>query len=151
MLSFNGNSINHCLSCLFILKKMLADDHQRLYLVGINGEWVGYAEVCEVARDRLSGHYTADKNDLGWHLLLAEAQDVGKGYLRAIMRLLSFFIFEHSPAKKIVGEPDASVKPYEVVAQEFNYMPQYQIVMPEKLQCYIFVPKKGFIVSLPII
>lgn len=137
--------LNKSLSELSVyFEKMLADDHQRLYLVSINGEWVGYAEVYEGARDRLSGYYTADKNDLGWHLLLAEAQAVGKGYLRAIMRLLSFFIFEHSPAKKIVGEPDASVKPYEVVAQELNYMPQYQIVMPEKTAMLYFCDKEGF-------
>lgn len=53
-------------------------------------------------------------------------------------------IFEHSPAKKIVGEPDASVKPYEVVAQELNYMPQYQIVMPEKTAMLYFCDKEGF-------
>ena len=46
--------------------------------------------------------------------------------------------------KKIVGEPDASVKPYEVVAQELNYMPQYQIVMPEKTAVLYFCDKEGF-------
>ena len=102
-------------------KKMLADDHQRLYLVS-----------------------AAVYRDLAWHLFLAEGGAVGKGFLVLLMRLLSFFIFEHSPAKKIVGEPDASVKPYEIVAQELNYMPQYQIVMPEKTAMLYFCDKEGF-------
>lgn len=125
-------------------EKMLADDHQRLYLVGINDEWVGYTEIYEGARDRLSGYYDADENDLGWHLLLAEQTAFGKGYLRTIIRLLSFFIFEHSPASKIVGEPDASVKPYEVVAQSLKYMPQYLIQMPEKTAMLYFCDRKAF-------
>lgn len=137
--------LNKSLSELSVyFEKMLADDHQRLYLVGINGEWVGYTEIYEGARDRLSGYYIADKDDLGWHLLLAETQAFGKGYLRSIIRLLSFFIFEHSPAKKIVGEPDATVKPYEVVAQELNYIPQYKIAMPEKTAILYFCDKEGF-------
>ncbi|MFB2537730.1 MULTISPECIES: GNAT family N-acetyltransferase [unclassified Acinetobacter] len=129
-------------------EKMLADDHQRLYLVGIDGEWVGYTELYEGARDRLAGYYESHPEDLGWHLLLAEAQAFGKGYLRAIMRMLSFFIFEHSPnTHRIVGEPDASVKPYEVVAKQLMYMPQYLIKMPEKTAMLYYCDRQDFYAS----
>lgn len=125
-------------------EKMLADDHQRLYLVGINGLWVGYTEVYEAARDRLAGYYESDKDDVGWHLLLAEPQAYGKGYLRSIIRMLTFFIFENSNAKKIVGEPDYTVKPYEVVAQDLLYEPQYLIKMPEKIAMLYFCIRERF-------
>ena len=125
-------------------EKMLADDHQRLYLIGINGQWVGYTEIYEGARDRLAGYYNADKDDLGWHLLLAESMAFGKGYLRAIMRMLTFFIFNHSPAKKVVGEPDATVKPYEVVAKDLCYKPQYLIKMPEKTAMLYYCERQDF-------
>ncbi|STZ04933.1 N(6)-hydroxylysine O-acetyltransferase [Enhydrobacter sp. 8BJ] len=126
-------------------EKMLADDHHRLYLVGIDGAWVGYTEIYEGARDRLAGYYEADKDDLGWHLLLAESKAYGQGYLRSIVRMLTFFIFEHSHAKKVVGEPDATVKPYEAVAQELLYEPQYLIEMPEKKAMLYFCFRHPFL------
>lgn len=126
-------------------EKMLADDHHRLYLVGIDGVWVGYTEIYEGARDRLAGYYETDKDDLGWHLLLAESQAFGKGFLRSIIRMLTFFIFEHSNAQKVVGEPDSTVKPYEAVAQELLYEPQYLIEMPEKTAMLYFCFKGRFL------
>lgn len=48
------------------------------------------------------------------------------------IRLLSFYIFEHSQAKKIVGEPDHTVKPYAAVVAELCYETQRLIPMPEK-------------------
>ncbi|WP_141101766.1 GNAT family N-acetyltransferase, partial [Acinetobacter baumannii] len=41
-------------------EKMLADDHQRLMIVGINGQDVGYAEIYEGKRDRLARYYKGE-------------------------------------------------------------------------------------------
>jgi len=46
--------------------------------------------------------------------------------------MMSYFIFEHSPAEKIVGEPDENVKSYEYVAREIAYEAQKKIHMLEK-------------------
>ncbi|RKG38714.1 GNAT family N-acetyltransferase [Acinetobacter rongchengensis] len=112
--------------------KMLADDHQRLLIVGIDGKDVGYTEIYEGKRDRLGRYYQGDDHDLGWHLLFGDKSVFGKGFLRPTIRLLSFYIFEHSQAKKIVGEPDHTVKPYAAVVEEMCYESQRLIPMAEK-------------------
>lgn len=112
--------------------RMLADDHHRLLIVGVNGEDVGYTEIYEGKRDRLGRYYEGDDLDLGWHLLFGEKSVFGKGYLRPVMRLLSFYIFENAESGKIVGEPDHTVKPYAAVVEELCYEAQRLIPMPEK-------------------
>ncbi|SCC73245.1 Protein N-acetyltransferase, RimJ/RimL family [Acinetobacter albensis] len=113
-------------------EKMIIDDHQRLYIIQIDGCDVGYLEIYEAKRDRLSLYYSALDTDLGWHILLGEKNFVGKGHFKAVMRMMSYFIFEHSPAEKIVGEPDENVKSYEYVAQEIAFEAQHKIQMLEK-------------------
>ena len=113
-------------------EKMLIDDHQRLYIIQIAGQDAGYLEIYEAKRDRLSLYYPALDTDLGWHILLGEKNVVGKGHFKAVMRMMSYFIFEYSPAEKIVGEPDENVKSYEYVAQEIAFEAQKKIHMLEK-------------------
>lgn len=130
-------------------EKMLADDHHRLYLVSVNGEWVGYTEIYEGARDRLGRYYDADPDDLGWHLLLGETSVFGKGYLRPIIRMLTHFIFDHSAAKKVVGEPDHTVKPYAVVAEALCYESQGLLEMPEKFATLYYCHREHFLSVYP--
>lgn len=113
-------------------EKQLADDHHRLFIVGVDGQDVGYAEIYEAKRDRLSRYYIAHELDLGWHLLFGEKSAFGKGYLRTVARLLNVYIFEHANSLKIVGEPDSTVKPYAAVVEEMCYETQGILRMPEK-------------------
>ncbi|OTG83652.1 GNAT family N-acetyltransferase [Acinetobacter sp. ANC 4648] len=113
-------------------EKMLIDDHQRLYIIQIEGQDVGYLEIYEAKRDRLSLYYSALEHDLGWHVLLGEKNVVGKGHFKAVMRMMCYFVFEYSRAEKIVGEPDENVKSYEYVAQEIAFEAQQKIQMLEK-------------------
>lgn len=113
-------------------EKQLADDHHRLLIVGVDGQDVGYTEIYEGKRDRLGRYYSGHELDLGWHLLFGEKSAFGKGYLRAVMRLLSFYIFENAASLKIVGEPDSKVKPYAAVVEDMCYEAQGIIPMPEK-------------------
>ncbi|WP_180160218.1 GNAT family N-acetyltransferase [Acinetobacter sp. YH12054] len=125
-------------------KKMLADDHHRILIVGVNGEDVGYTEIYEGKRDRLGLYYDGDELDLGWHLLFGEKSVFGKGYLRPVMRLLSFYIFENAASAKIVGEPDHSVKPYAVVVEDMCYEAQRLIPMPEKTAMLYYCFRETF-------
>lgn len=113
-------------------EKMLSDDHHRILIVGVDGQDVGYTEIYEGKRDRLGRYYDGHALDLGWHLLFGEKSVFGKGHLRAVMRLLSFYIFENAGSFKIVGEPDSKVKPYAAVVEELCYESQGIIPMPEK-------------------
>ena len=125
-------------------EKMLADDHHRILIVGVNGKDVGYTEIYEGKRDRLGLYYDGDELDLGWHLLFGEKSVFGKGYLRSVMRLLSFYIFENAASAKIVGEPDHSVKPYAVVVEDMCYEAQRLIPMPEKTAMLYYCFRETF-------
>lgn len=114
-------------------ERMSVDDHQRLYIIQINDRDIGYLEIYEAARDRLGLYYSADSSDLGWHILFGETDVVGQGHFRAVMRMMSYFIFENSSAKKIVGEPDENVKSYSYVEKEIAFEPQCKIQLPEKV------------------
>ena len=125
-------------------EKMLADDHQRLMIVGINGQDVGYAEIYEGKRDRLARYYKGEDNDLGWHLLFGEKSAFGRGFLRPTLRLLNFYIFENSPTNRIVGEPDHTVKPYAAVVEDMCYEEQGLIPMPEKTAMLYYCFREKF-------
>lgn len=125
-------------------ERMAVDDHQRLYIIQIQGRDVGYLEIYEAARDRLALYYAADPHDLGWHVLLGEKDVVGKGHFRAVMRMMSYFIFENSLADKIVGEPDENVKSYGYVADEIAFEAQKKIKMPEKTAVLYHCFRKEF-------
>lgn len=114
-------------------ERMSVDDHQRLYIIQINDRDIGYLEIYEAARDRLGLYYSADSSDFGWHILFGETDVVGQGHFRAVMRMMSYFIFENSSAKKIVGEPDENVKSYSYVEKEIAFEPQCKIQLPEKV------------------
>lgn len=125
-------------------EKMLADDHHRILIVGVDGVDVGYTEIYEGKRDRLGRYYEGDENDLGWHLLFGEKSVFGKGCLRPTMRLLSFYIFENAVSAKIVGEPDHSVKPYAAVVEDMCYEAQRLIPMPEKTAMLYYCFRETF-------
>ncbi|WP_436896912.1 GNAT family N-acetyltransferase [Acinetobacter baumannii] len=130
---------------LFIyFEKMIKDDHQRLFIIKIEGRDVGYLEIYEAKRDRLSLYYNADKDDMGWHLLLGEIDVVGKGHFRNIMRMICLFIFENTNAKKIVGEPDVNVKSYQYVAEEIAFEAQKLLDMVEKKAILYHCHRKKF-------
>ena len=128
-------------------EKMLADDHQRLYLIICDDKPIGYTEIYETARDRLSHYYKAKETDMGWHILLGDPAVVGKGYLKPTGMMITKFIFEHTEAKKIVGEPDSKVEVYQWVADSFAYRVQRLIEMPEKTAALYFCNRDEFLES----
>ncbi|MBF2719971.1 acetyltransferase [Psychrobacter sp. NG254] len=128
-------------------EKMLADDHQRLYLIICDDKPIGYTEIYETARDRLSHYYKAKETDMGWHILLGDPAVVGKGYLKPTGMMISKFIFEHTEAKKIVGEPDSKVEVYQWLADSFAYRVQRLIEMPEKTAALYFCNRDEFLES----
>ena len=59
------------------------------------------------------------------------------------MRLIIYFIFENSPAEKIVGEPDERVRSYEYIAQDIAFKAQKN-QDARKMPFYIIVSEKNF-------
>ena len=128
-------------------EKMIADDHQRLYIILCNGEPIGYTEIYEAARDRLALYYKAKPEDMGWHMLIGEPSAVGRGYLKPISMMISKFIFDHTSAQKIVGEPDSKIEIYRWVAESFAYFEQRLLEMPEKKASLYFCHREAFFES----
>ncbi len=128
-------------------EKMLADDHQRLYIVLCEDKPIGYTEIYETARDRLARYYKAKGSDMGWHILLGDPAVVGKGYLKPTGMLITEFIFEYTDAQKIVAEPDSKVEVYQWIADSFAYKVQRLIDMPEKKASLYFCNREEFFES----
>lgn len=130
-------------------EKMLADDHQRLYLITLNDHPIGYTEIYESYRDRLARYYSAETNDMGWHLLIGETDFVGQGHLRPIMTLFNLFIFENmNTTQKIVFEPEHRVEPFIKVVDELAYRAIKQLDFPEKTATLYVCQKEEFYDSI---
>lgn len=125
-------------------EKMVVDDHQRLYIILCDNRPIGYTEIYEAYRDRLSLYYKAKPTDMGWHILLGEPDVVGRGYLKPIGIMITRFIFEHTDAKKIVTEPDSKTEVYKWVADSFAYKVQRLAEMPEKTAALYFCYRDEF-------
>ncbi len=125
-------------------EKMLKDDHHRLYMILCDNKPIGYTEIYEAARDRLSYYYKAKENDMGWHILLGESEVVGRGYLKPTASMISDFIFSNTEADKIVGEPDSEIGIYKWIANSFGYFLQRTIDMPEKKAALYFCNRDDF-------
>jgi RimJ/RimL family protein N-acetyltransferase len=126
-------------------EKMLADDHQRLYLITLDSHPVGYAEIYECARDRIARYYPAAQEDIGIHLLLGEARILGRGHFAPVMVLLADFIFRHLPeVDKAIGEPSSEVSIFRHAAKSLGFEEQKQISLPEKTATLFFWPRIEF-------
>lgn len=125
-------------------EKMIVDDHHRLYIVLCDDRPIGYTEIYEAYRDRLSLYYKAKPTDMGWHILIGETDSVGRGYIKPIGMMISRFIFEHTDAKKIVTEPDSKIEVYKWVTDRFAYKIQRLVDMPEKKAALYFCHRDEF-------
>jgi RimJ/RimL family protein N-acetyltransferase len=126
-------------------EKMLADDHQRLYLITLDDQPVGYAEIYECSRDRIARYYDAEKYDMGIHLLLGEPNILGRGHFCPVMSLLADFIFRHIPeVEKVIGEPSSEVSIFRYSAKKLGYTEQKKVHLPEKIASLYFWPRDSF-------
>ena len=57
--------------------------------------------------------------------------------LKKIVYIISEFIFNTTNSSRIIGEPDVRVK-WNVIADDFNYIPQGVIQLPEKTALHYF-------------
>ena len=126
-------------------EKMLADDHQRLYLMTIDGQPVGYAEIYECYRDRIARYYPSEKYDLGIHILLGEQDSLGRGHFYPTLSMLVEFIFSYTPdCSKVVAEPDSEISMFHRLAKGIGYEEQKKIRLPEKTASLFFLYRNNF-------
>jgi acetyl CoA:N6-hydroxylysine acetyl transferase len=126
-------------------EKMLADDHQRLYLITLDGEPIGYAEIYECYRDRIARYYDAKQHDMGIHLLFGEPSVLGKGHFRPTVSMLAEFIFSNnSTTEKMIIEPDSEVPAFQRAANDLGLEEQKKITLPEKTASLLFLFRDQF-------
>lgn len=126
-------------------EKMLADDHQRLYLIQLDGQPIGYAEIYECSRDRIARYYDADENDMGIHLLFGETHVLKKGHFRPTISMLASFIFENSSnTEKMIIEPECNVAAFKFATKDLNLEEIKRIDLPEKTASLLFLYKQRF-------
>lgn len=129
-------------------EKMLADDHQRLYLIMIDGQPAGYTEIYECYRDRIARYYDADQYDMGIHLLLGETRFLKKGHFRPTISMLAEFIFRsHSRVEKMIIEPDCEVPAFRHAAKDLSLEEKKRIDLPEKTASLLFLRRERFLRS----
>ncbi|HSX51335.1 MAG TPA: GNAT family N-acetyltransferase [Cellvibrio sp.] len=127
------------------LEKMLADDHQRLYLILLGETPVGYLEIYECHRDRLARYYQSSTDDMGWHLLFGETWFEGHGHLRPVLAMINHFIFDSLPkTERILFEPDSGVAAFKRVSPDLAYEEIGRLAFPEKDATLYACERKDF-------
>lgn len=127
--------------------RMTQDKHQRLYIISLNGIPFSYCEVYSAFWDRISNYYNSSDLDVGWHLLVGEREYISRSLIKKIVYIISEFIFNTTNSSRIIGEPDVRVK-WNVIADDFNYISQGVIQLPEKTALLYFCNKNEYHNSL---
>jgi siderophore synthetase component/RimJ/RimL family protein N-acetyltransferase len=106
--------------------------HKEIFIISVDGEEVVYAETYNVMHDRLANYYDAAVGDYGWHLLIGEADKIGKKYAQPIARALTDYLITIKQANRVVFEPDHRVQPLHVIAPRLGYHKVKEFDFPEK-------------------
>jgi len=89
------------------LQAQLAGEVSRPCLASYEGEPVAYLEIYRAARDRLGAYYEAHPHDLGVHIAIGDAERIGRGLGRRLLRVVADGLLAADPAcPRIVAEPD---------------------------------------------
>ncbi|WP_052850124.1 GNAT family N-acetyltransferase [Streptomyces avicenniae] len=110
-----------------------AGNHSLPCLVGRDGTPLAYIEVYRVARDRLAGHYPCHPRDLGVHIAIGDADRLGRGLGRGLLRDIADGLFAADRhCTRVVAEPDelntASIRAFKAAGYAFAG----RITLPEK-------------------
>lgn len=126
-------------------EKMLADDHQRLYIITLDGRDIGYSEIYECYRDRIARYYDALPYDMGFHELLGEPDVLGHGHFLPVLMLQAECILRHVPqTEKVIGEPDVTLSFFRFYAKKLGMAEHKRIDLPEKLASLYFCYRNDF-------
>lgn len=126
-------------------EKMLADDHQRLYLLTLDDRPIGYTELYECQRDRIARYYNVQQHDMGLHLLFGETDVLRKGHFRPVLTLLAEHIFRSDQqVNKIIIEPDCEVTAFQRAASDLALEENKKIQLPEKKASLYFWFRNSF-------
>ena len=87
------------------VRGQIAQPHTQPMLARLSGRAIGYWELYQAADDALAGHYPAEADDLGVHLLIGEGECRGIGLGGVLLRALADAVQREQP-RRLVAEPD---------------------------------------------
>jgi acetyl CoA:N6-hydroxylysine acetyl transferase len=126
------------------LNKLLADEHQTLYIGYVNNEPMSYWESYWAEDDIIARHYGVQTDDQGIHLLIGPGEFLGKGYALPLLRAMTAFQFQHQETEKVVTEPDVRNEKMIHIFKKCGFEPQKEIDMPDKRALLMFCYRETF-------
>jgi siderophore synthetase component/RimJ/RimL family protein N-acetyltransferase len=125
-------------------EEMLADPHQELVIISLDGEDLVYFEIYSATGDRIEGKYQQQDHDWGYHGLIGEISSIGKGLAIPIAKETMRYIFECKKAQRIISEPDEQAIASEKVDLRLGFEFQHYIDFPEKRAKLFILEKNTF-------
>ncbi|WP_163538570.1 GNAT family N-acetyltransferase [Gracilibacillus sp. YIM 98692] len=126
------------------LKKLLADQHQSLYIGYLNNVPMSYWEAYWAKDDLIANYYDAEKEDQGIHLLFGPEEYLGKGLALPLLRAMIAFQFKHKKTEKVVAEPDVRNKKMIHIFEKCGFEPEKEIELPDKRGLLMFCHRVTF-------
>lgn len=125
-------------------KSALAMPHQKLFILQINNQIIGYAETYYAPDDRLAQFCELQAGDFGIHLLIGEKDAVGKGYSSLIVRGLSDYLFTQHLAKRVLLEPNIEVSALSILERKLGFSNLGNLELPEKVAILYVITHQDF-------
>ncbi|MDQ0859248.1 GNAT family N-acetyltransferase [Bacillus sp. V2I10] len=126
------------------LKKLLADDHQTLWIGHLNGEAMSYWETYWASADIIGDYYASEPYDQGVHLLIGDPFYLGKGLSLPMLREIMKQMFTDERTQRIVAEPDSRNKKMIHVFKKCGFFPQKEIQLPDKKALFMICEREDF-------
>ncbi|GGF32065.1 rhizobactin siderophore biosynthesis protein RhbD [Halobacillus andaensis] len=120
------------------------DPHQSLYIGSINGDPMSYWEAYWVQGDVVEKYYEADPFDQGIHLLIGEADYLGRGLALPLLRAMVDFQFKWKQTKKVIAEPDHRNEKMIHVFEKCGFKKIKKIELPDKTALLMFCEREEF-------
>ncbi|WP_257348842.1 GNAT family N-acetyltransferase [Pseudalkalibacillus decolorationis] len=126
------------------LKRALDDQHQTLYLGYMDGVPMSYWEAYWVNGDVVEKCYEPEMKDQGIHLLIGEADFLGKGYSQQVLEAMVEFQFRESETQKVIAEPDIRNDKMIHVFEKCGFKAIKPIKLPDKTGLLMFCDRERF-------
>ncbi|GAA0954997.1 hypothetical protein GCM10009554_61730 [Kribbella koreensis] len=115
------------------IEEQLAGEHSIPCLTAVDGEDFAYAELYRVRHDRLAEYYTWQERDWGIHVAIGDAERLGRGLGRRLLRALAEALLRADPlSQRVVAEPDVTNLPSIRAFEAAGFVIHAELELPEK-------------------
>lgn len=109
------------------------------YIIQINGETAGYAELYEYNRDPVALVFPGRPDSRGWHIFLGEERFIGSGHALYVGRAILNRLFAYPDCEAVYCEPDIRNARMHRFVQKLGHREVGRVHLPDKtayiMQC----------------